>query len=177
MIAAAPNPSLIRLPYRPRPLQSDLHARMQRFNVLVCHRRFGKTQMAKLRNSTPVQLPAVSDVHGRVRVFNETVTLASQTTSDTIEIASLPKGARVLYGVLTTDTSLGSSTVAIGIAGTTGKYRAAATFTAANTPTLFGVTAGIGNGLANDEIVFITIAAATMPSSGTLRVMIFYSLD
>ena len=62
------------------------------------------TQMAKLRNSTPVQLPAVSDVHGRVRVFNENVTLASQTTSDTIEIASLPKGARVLYGVLTTDT-------------------------------------------------------------------------
>jgi len=105
------------------------------------------------------------------------VTLASQTTSDTIEIASLPKGSRVLYGVLTTDTSLGSSTVAIGIAGTTGKYRAAATFTATNTPTLFGVTAGIGSGIASDEIVIITIAAATMPSSGTLRVMIFYSLD
>jgi hypothetical protein len=135
------------------------------------------TQMAKLRNSTPVQLPAVSDVHGRVRVFNETVTLATQTTSDTIEIAQLPKGARVLYGVLTTDTSLVSSTVAIGIAGATGKYRAAATFTATNTPTLFGVTAGIGTALAAEETVIITIAAANFPSSGTLRTMIFYSLD
>jgi hypothetical protein len=135
------------------------------------------TQMAKLRNSTPVQLPAVSDVHGRVRVFNETVTLATQTTSDTIEIARLPKDARVLYGVLNTDTSLGSSTVAIGIAGSTGKYRAAATFTATNTPTLFGVNAGVGVALAAEEIVFITIAAANFPGSGTLKAMIFYTLD
>ena len=29
--------------YRPRPLQADIHRRLKRFNVLVCHRRFGKT--------------------------------------------------------------------------------------------------------------------------------------
>lgn len=29
--------------YTPRPLQSLMHARLQRFNVIVCHRRFGKT--------------------------------------------------------------------------------------------------------------------------------------
>jgi len=29
--------------YRPRPLQAALHASFRRFNVLVCHRRFGKT--------------------------------------------------------------------------------------------------------------------------------------
>lgn len=29
--------------YRPRPLQAELHRRLKRFNVLVCHRRFGKT--------------------------------------------------------------------------------------------------------------------------------------
>lgn len=136
------------------------------------------TQMAKLHNSTPIQLPAVSDVHGRVRVFNETVTLASGlNTSDAIEVAQLPKGARVLYGVLTTDTSLGSSTVAIGIAGSTGKYRAAATFTATNTPTLFGVATGTGTPLAAEETVVVTIGTANLPASGTLRVMIFYSLD
>ena len=127
-------------------------------------------QMAKLRNSTPVQLPAVSDVHGRVRVFNETVTLASQTTSDTIEIASLPKGARVLYGVLTTDTSLGSSTVAIGIAGTTGKYRAAATHTA-TAPTIFGlISSTVQQRLTAKERIRLTIAAAALPSSGRVRV-------
>ena len=29
--------------YRPRPLQADIHRRLKRFSVLVCHRRFGKT--------------------------------------------------------------------------------------------------------------------------------------
>ena len=29
--------------YRPRPLQADLHRSLKRFNVLVAHRRFGKT--------------------------------------------------------------------------------------------------------------------------------------
>ena len=138
---------------------------------------FYGAQMNKLRNTVPQDLPAVADVHGRVRVFNEKVTLASQTTSDTIEVAKLPKGARVLYGLLTSTVSLGSSTVAIGIGGTTGKYRAAATFTATDTPTAFGVTANIGEPLAAEEILFITIGAATLPGSGTLRVTVFYTLD
>jgi hypothetical protein len=29
--------------YHPRPLQADIHSKLRRFNVLVCHRRFGKT--------------------------------------------------------------------------------------------------------------------------------------
>jgi hypothetical protein len=39
---APPPEVLIELPYRPRPLQRLLHRRMKRFNVIVCHRRFGK---------------------------------------------------------------------------------------------------------------------------------------
>jgi phage terminase large subunit len=46
--------------YEPRPLQAELHASMRRFNVLVCHRRFGKTVLSinemvdrSLRNSLP----------------------------------------------------------------------------------------------------------------------------
>ncbi len=34
---------LFRTGYEARPLQADLHATFKRFNVLVCHRRFGKT--------------------------------------------------------------------------------------------------------------------------------------
>lgn len=34
---------LLRTGYEPRPLQAALHAAFRRFNVLVCHRRFGKT--------------------------------------------------------------------------------------------------------------------------------------
>ena len=32
--------------YCPRPFQQKIHRRLKRFNVLVCHRRFGKTVMA-----------------------------------------------------------------------------------------------------------------------------------
>ena len=33
----------ITIPYKPRPLQKQIHKNIKRFNVLVCHRRFGKT--------------------------------------------------------------------------------------------------------------------------------------
>jgi hypothetical protein len=134
-------------------------------------------QMGRLRNTAPVDLPMAGDVHGRVRCFNEKVTLAAQPTSDIIEVARLPKGARVLYGILAASVSLGSSTLAIGVAGTATKYRAAAVFTAVDTPTLFGPAANIGEPLAAEEIVIVTIGAAALPASGTLRVLIFYTLD
>ena len=34
------------VPYKPRPLQKELHQELKRFNVIVCHRRFGKTVFA-----------------------------------------------------------------------------------------------------------------------------------
>ena len=36
----------ITIPYCPRPLQREIHDNLQRFNVLVCHRRFGKSVFA-----------------------------------------------------------------------------------------------------------------------------------
>ena len=33
----------ITIPYKPRPLQKEIHKNLTRFSVLVCHRRFGKT--------------------------------------------------------------------------------------------------------------------------------------
>jgi hypothetical protein len=135
------------------------------------------TQMGRLRNTLPVDLPMAGDIHGRVRVFNEKVVLAAQPTSDIVEVARLPKGARVLYGIVSSTVSLGSSTLAIGIAGNTGKYRGGAVFTAVDTPTLFGPAAVAGEALAAEEIVILTIGAAALPASGTLRVMLFYTLD
>jgi hypothetical protein len=121
-------------------------------------------------------VPADGDVqNARVRVLSEKITLATQTTSDTIVLGVLPIGATFLYGLLTTTVTLGTSTIAIGISGTTGKYRAAATFTTVDTPTLFGVTTGKASKLTAAETVFITIATASLPASGTLHVDIFYS--
>lgn len=132
------------------------------------------TQMTKLNAGTP---PAPGFVDGSVRVFCEEVTLAGQATSDTIEVARLPKGAIPLCGVIETDTSFGTSTIAVGIAGDTGKYRAAATFTATDTPTLFGAAAAVGDALAEEETVFVTIGTAALPGAGTLRVIFFYAFD
>jgi hypothetical protein len=103
----------------------------------------------------------------------------SQATSDTLVVGNLPPGATFAYGVINASATLGSSTVAIGITGTTGKYRAAATFTTADTPTLFGIAtvqAAADPALTAEENVFITIATAALPASGTLVVELFYSM-
>lgn len=128
-----------------------------------------------LLNAGTVLAPGFSS--GTVRCFVEEVTMAAQTTSDTIVVAKLPKGAIPLFGILINSATMGASaTVAIGITGNTGKYRAAATKTSI-TPEVFGVTAGLGEPLAADEEVFVTIGAASLPSSGTFRVMMFYAFN
>lgn len=132
------------------------------------------TQMTKVDAGTP---PDPGFVNGTVRCFAETVTLASQASADTIEVGWLPKGAVPLYGVLTTTTSLGSSTISIGTSGSTAKYRADATFTATDTPTTFGKSAAVNTALTADETVIITVATAALPSSGTLHVTLFYAFN
>jgi len=124
--------------------------------------------------ATPVSLPSGGKVDGNVRVKRATITLASQTTSDTIVIAKAKAGEEFLYGVITASATLGSSTVAIGIAGATAKYKAAGTFTTANAPTLFGTAAGQTT-LDADEEIFVTIGAASLPSSGTLVIDLYFS--
>lgn len=115
-------------------------------------------------------------LNGTVRCFIEEITLATQTTADTIEVAELPKGAIFLYGVASTSVTLGTAQIAIGITGTTGKYRAAAVLTAV-TPEVFGVNAAVGERLTVDETVFITISVASLPGAGTLRVHTYYTFN
>lgn len=122
--------------------------------------------------------PRASVYGGRLKRLRATITLATQTTSDTIAVGNLPAGAVFAYGMLTSTVSLSTATVAIGIAGTTGKYRAAATFTATDTPTLFGTAAQVSAsdaGLSAEEAVIVTIGTASLPASGTLVVDLYYS--
>ena len=126
------------------------------------------------RNTVPVGQVDGSVVGGHVRVHRATIALASQTTSDTIVVALPSIGDSFLFGLLRSDTSLGSSTIAIGIAGATGKYRPAATFTSTTAYEVFGVPAAMTK-VATAETIFITIAAATLPSAGTLIVDLYFS--
>lgn len=127
--------------------------------------------------STPAVKPSTANaVGGRMRRYTATITLNTQTTSDTIVIAQLPTGFDFAYGVLTSTVSLGSSTIAIGYSGSTGAYRTAATFTATDTPTMFGNTAVVKTSpLTAEQQVFITIAVANLPASGTLVVDLYGS--
>lgn len=129
------------------------------------------------QSTTPITKANGGVMGGRVRRFRASITLASQASGDDIVLAKVPAGANFAYGVITTDTSLGTATVAVGISGTTAKYKAAAVFTATDTPTLFGKADAINsdNELASEETVLLTIGTASLPSSGNLVVDLFYS--
>ena len=113
---------------------------------------------------------------GRLRRFRASFTMAAQASGDTITLARIPAGYRFAFGIINASATMGASaTVAIGVAGATGKYRTAAVFTAA-APTLFGnSTAADDDALTAEETVLLTVAVAALPGSGTGYVDLYYS--
>ena len=140
------------------------------------------TELGGSANQTvaPVGYKPRATVYGaRTKRMRATVTLATQTVSDILVFGNLPAGATFAYGVITSSVSLATSTLAVGITGTTGKYRTAAVSTVTDTPTLFGNTAVVGAAdpaLSAEEQVIGTIAVASLPASGTLVVDLYYSM-
>lgn len=115
---------------------------------------------------------------GRLRRFRATVGMDGQASGDTIVLADVPAGHAFAYGVITASATLGATaTLAIGNATTAAKYRAAAVFTSANTPTLFGTAAGASADPLDDvERVIATVGAAALPdSTGYFIVDLYYS--
>ena len=125
--------------------------------------------------TTPVTNSNGAVQGGRVRRFRATITLASQAIDDTVVLAQGPAGYAFAYGILNASATLSTSTIAIGIAGTAAKYRAAAVFTAA-APTLFGVSTAVDDvPLTAQETVILTNTTAALPASGTLIVDLYFS--
>lgn len=136
---------------------------------------FYSTELANV-TAQPVIKAASAGYGGRTIRFQASITLATQTTADTIVVAIVPAGYKFAFGILTTDTSLATSTIAIGITGTTGLYRTAAVFTATNTPTFFGNAAAlVAATLTADQTIFITTAVASLPAAGNLVVDMYFS--
>lgn len=126
---------------------------------------------AALTQLLPRQYPNASIAGGRVRRYRNTITLTSQAIADTITCLPLPPNQPFAYGVMTTDTSLSTSTIAIGKTGSASYYKAAAVLTATNTPTLFGNAAAAAEDFATNAVTpIITVAALALPASGTLIV-------
>ncbi len=118
--------------------------------------------------------------HGRVRTASATVTYAEQ-SAGTVEFdnaLTLPIGAVVVGGTISTSVTTGSATVAIGITGSTAKYKAAAAVTAtASAELAIPHAAFLATPLTAAEDVFVTTASAALPASGTLRVVLYYVVD
>lgn len=132
----------------------------------------------------PRNIPGNDAFGGRLRVYRATIPLDAPnltsttagtvvTAADPVVLARVPNGYRFLRGVITSSVSLGTSTVAIGIAGATGKYRTAAVFTATDTPTDFGNTAALAAGpITADEEIIMTTAVASLPNTAGARLVV-----
>jgi hypothetical protein len=124
--------------------------------------------------SRPVVKPSAPAYGARRRRYRATITLASQATTDNIYLGRFPAGSVPEVGFITSTVSLGAAVIAIGtskVHGSNGQYRAAAVFTAVETPTPFGLSAALaGAALSADTDVYLTIATAALPASGTLVV-------
>jgi hypothetical protein len=105
------------------------------------------------------------------------VHLAAQAIGDRLMLPRVPKGARGVHFRITPSVALGGvATIAIGIAGNVGKYRAAAIKNDARRNRV-AKAAMLAAELAADEDPFLTVAAAALPGAGTLVVETIYSDD
>ena len=111
-----------------------------------------------------------NELHARLKTF------AAQANGDTIVLTKVPAGYTFAFGMINASATFGgTATIAIGIAGTTGKYRTAATHTT-TVPTLFGLyTAADDVPLAAEETILLTIAAADLPGSGSAVIDMYFS--
>jgi len=116
----------------------------------------------------------------RMRASIDLATVGAVTASDQVVLGELPAGAAFAFGVLTCSVTLATSVVAIGTGAThatNGQFRAAAVSTAVETPALFGITTGqIAAPSAAKAAVYLTVATATLPTTGIVNVDIFYSM-
>lgn len=129
------------------------------------------------QQTTPAGKSSGAYTGGRLRRWRATITLASQASGDDVVLARIPAGHTFAFGIINPGVALGgTATVAIGVSGATGKYRAAAIDNATG-PKLFGLAAAVDDAPlgGTGEEVLLTVGAASLPSSGTLVVDLYYS--
>lgn len=125
----------------------------------------------------PADLADGRRVGANVRVISAVVGLAAQAAADTIVVGVRPPNSTFLRAELTTDTSLGAATVAIGNAGNPAAYKDAAVFVDVNKPTPFAkASAKAAAPNADAEEILLTIGAAALPGAGNLVVDLYYSV-
>jgi hypothetical protein len=136
------------------------------------------TEYAAYNGTLPQVQPDSQLQSGKIRCLQASFNLANavQANGDVLTLGQIPAGARIKQINMTSSVSLATSTVAIGIAGTAAKYRAAAVFTTVDVPTSVGpgavAKAAAANALA--ETLIATVSTAALPAAGTLVFEIYY---
>jgi hypothetical protein len=124
----------------------------------------------------PVTKRASNAMGGRSKRVISTFNLTAQAIGDRLMLPRVPKGARGVHHALQPSVALGAAaTLALGVAGNTGKYRAAA-IKNDTAREVVSSAVNISAELAADEDQFLTVAAAALPNGGTLVVETFYNL-
>jgi hypothetical protein len=123
----------------------------------------------------PVVKRSQTAVGGRARRVISTFTLAAQAIGDRLMLPRVPKGARGVHHVIQPSVALGAAaTLTLGIAGTVGKYRAAAIKNDTLRETV-SLAVNTSAELAADEDQFLTVGAAALPGAGILVVETIYN--
>ena len=125
--------------------------------------------------SASTEFLAASQLGGKVRAALAEFTCASDAVGVYTVPIRLPRGARVIALYMNASATMGASaTIAIGTPGADAKYRAAATYTTANTPSFFALNAATATPLTTEEQIIMTVAVASLPASGRLVIGFLY---
>jgi hypothetical protein len=126
----------------------------------------------------PVAYPDTAQVSGRVRVFYDTFVAPGTVAGSTIDIARLPKSARVWDIHIFHDALNASATLTVGDAVSANRYIAAFATGSAGKQTMTGTngqSTGVGFQQPAETTIIITTAGAAI--TGTIRSVVYYTLD
>lgn len=127
-----------------------------------------------------VNPPAQADgrqVNAKRRCILASKVAKADAVGDTISLGYLPANALITSIKILTDTSLGTSTIAIGTAASAAKYVAAQTFTTPlNTPTELALKASAvaAGPVSAAEELLVTVAVAALPVAAVVHFLIEY---
>ena len=133
-------------------------------------------QMTGVADGT--KIPANKADAGQVGAKKSSITASKPlgqalAAGDRLYLGRVRAGNRIVQILLTTDTSLGTSTIAIGSAASAAKYVAATTFTTpTDRPTAIGPKASTldDGALTADEDLWLTVAVATIVGTTIMSV-------
>jgi len=132
------------------------------------------------RTNVPPKMLAPDELKGRIRVayFDYTVPAGGIALNDTVDLCTLPLGARLLGGRYANSAMGGTGALQIGVAGTAGKYLAATSIAAAGNGSFAAdVATNVGDVMTAETTLVATVSTAGWQAGGVLRGHATYVLD